>query len=643
MSLKRQLFLLMLVVFAALMTAVFSVQFNTTLNFLKQQQATQLNNAVTSVSMALSPYLEKDDMVSAQTVVRATFDNSVYQSVSLRNLKNGHVFTQTYTPTQKNNVPVWFTKLVQIHPIKRQTIITSGWLQLGKLTVISSPMNAYYQFWISTWQTLLFFGVLFLIALLVSLWWLSNAFKPLKEIQHYASQLANSKFDAEMPITPTLEFTSLIKAFHNMAQQLKQHFQQQADEAEKLRIRAYQDPVSNLANREYSLTQLHSWLQSQAQGGLILLKAAYICEQFQAGQYQIAEEQVKQLAKRLQGLPQTDTIIGRLNQAEFLLIVSDVDAQELKQLAHRILNVTDDLQGNPFDNINHQACLGLIMHNDAQSTNEALTKLDNAITECGNQPHDPVVFYQKAHNARALGKQEWKQLILEAIANKRFRFKKQNAIDVDNQVIHEELFSYIQNGQTTYTANQFLFMAEKLDIGAQLDMHIIENAINEIQQNAFSAPVAINITQSAIQNIGFLRWLNGKMKALPTLSNKLIFELPENAFIKEVDNTALLCEMITQNGFTFGIDRFGHNFSAMGYLNQFHPAYVKLDFAYTQNLHNEKQLDALNALVQFAHNLNIQTIASRVETLEQKATLAQWHLDGFQGYVVDTLEKEIQE
>ncbi len=642
MSLKRQLFILMFVVFAALMTAVFTIQFNTTVSFLKTQQSTQLNNAVTSVSMALSPYLEKDDMVSAQTVIRAIFDNSVYQSVSLKNLKNGHVFTQNYTHNTPSTVPTWFIDLINIQPIKQQTIVTSGWLQLAQLKVISSPMNMYAQLWQGTWHTLVYFGVLFLIALIVALVWLTNAFKPLKSIQHYAQKIANNQFDALLPRSNALEFDSVLNSLKNMAEQLKQHFTQQAEEAEKLRIRAYQDPLSGLANRSYTLTQLASWLTTPINGGLILLKACYIEEYYHQKDYNSGDEHVRLLSQHLQSLAETDTVIGRLNKAEFLLIVSDVNTEELKALAESILCSVNNTPNNPFATNKPQAYLGLVMDNDIKDVSDALTQLDNAVMTAKAQPVDPIVFYHKINNEKAIGKQEWKHLIQSAIANKNFHFKQQKAIDANQNVIHEEIFSYIQLGQTRYYANQFLFMVEKLDIGAQLDMHIIEKAIEGLQQKVFEAPIVINLTQSAIKNIGFIRWLNSKIKGLPELQDHLIFELPENSFIKEFDNTALLCDTITQQGFQFGIDHFGHNFSAIDYLTQFHPAYVKLDFAYTQNINNEVQRDALHSIIQIAHNLHIQTIASRVETLEQQKILAEQAIDGFQGYVVDALHTETQ-
>ncbi len=83
MTLYRQLLLWMLVVLFSLTGAVFAIQFNTTKSYLIEQQSTELNNVVSSVGFALSPYLEAKDLISAESVINATFDSGYYSQVKL--------------------------------------------------------------------------------------------------------------------------------------------------------------------------------------------------------------------------------------------------------------------------------------------------------------------------------------------------------------------------------------------------------------------------------------------------------------------------------------------------------------------------------------------------------------------------------
>ncbi|MCG3880685.1 EAL domain-containing protein, partial [Psychrobacter sp. Ps6] len=95
-----------------------------------------------------------------------------------------------------------------------------------------------------------------------------------------------------------------------------------------------------------------------------------------------------------------------------------------------------------------------------------------------------------------------------------------------------------------------------------------------------------------------------------------------------------------RNGFQFGIDKFGHNFGSTGYLSQFRPAYVKLDFTYTNQVDDEVKADALTSITRTAQNLGITVIASRVETEAQKDKLSEFMINGFQGYITDNFKQE---
>ncbi|GAL08814.1 membrane bound c-di-GMP receptor LapD [Photobacterium aphoticum] len=150
----------------------------------------------------------------------------------------------------------------------------------------------------------------------------------------------------------------------------------------------------------------------------------------------------------------------------------------------------------------------------------------------------------------------------------------------------------------------------------------------------------MNITQSSISDTGFIRWLGTKMKANPALRERILFELPEISFIKHSNDTDLLCEIIHQHAFAFGIDNFGHNFGSLHSLSTLRPAYVKLDFAYTNQIDDQAKADLLNSITRTTNNQGIILIASRVETHEQLDKLAALNVKGFQGFVVDAIHRE---
>ncbi|PSU70929.1 GGDEF domain-containing protein [Photobacterium phosphoreum] len=638
MTLYRQLLLWMLVVLFLLTSAVFAIQFNTTKSYLIEQQSTELNNVVSSVGFALSPYLKEKDFIAAESVINATFDSGYYSQVKLTLLDSEKEIIRHY-PHIIKNVPNWFTSLIHIEAITQTRTLTSGWLQLANLTVTSSPASAYVQLWKATTQLVLgFLACLLLTAIVLSLV-LNKVLKPLKQIQKSAQEMARNHFTASLPIPHTRELVDVVTAFNSMNIQLQQHFEQQAQEADTLRIRAYQDPVSSLANRSYLMTKLNSWLVNKPSGGIILLKSDAIEDNYQQGGYELGDPLVLKLADRLKELSADDITIARLNQSEFMLIAQNVPKDDLLDIGRTMLYMASELNSDPLGIAPLQAAVGIVMCSETLTITALLAHADNALNKARQQIKEPLALLEISEQKTipAIGKQQWNALVDEAIANNLIHFTFQKAIDANNTIIHKEMFAYIKKGQQRFNAGQFLSALEKLNDGAKFDRYIIETIFHKFTKKTKSVPVAINITQSSINDTGFIRWLNTKLLSCPQMRQHILFELPEICFIKNIDNTSLLCEIIRQNGFQFGIDNYGHNFSSTGYLNKLRPSYVKLDFAYTSQLDDQVKTDVLESITRSANNLSVLTIASRVETIEQKQKLTLLKVQGFQGYVTAQL------
>ena len=638
MTLYRQLLLWMLVVLFLLISAVFTIQFNTTKSYLIEQQSTELNNVVNSIGFALSPYLKEKDFISAESVINATFDSGYYSQVKLTLLDSNKEIIRQY-PQRIDNIPDWFQSLIHIEAMTQTTTLTSGWLQLANLTVISSPVSAYIQLWKATIQLVLgFITSLLLTAIVLSLV-LNKVLRPLKQIQKSAQEIAHNHFTDPLPTPHTRELSDLVIAFNSMNTQLQQHFEQQAQEADTLRIRAYQDPVSGLANRSYLMTKLKSWLLHKPTGGIILLKSDAIEDNYQQSGYEKGDKLVQKLTNHLKELSTDNVTIARLNQSEFMLIAPNASEDDLMDTARSMLYMTSELNSDPLGIAPLQAAVGIVMCSDTLTITALLAHADNAVNKARHEIKEPIALLEinEKKTTPAIGKQQWKILVDEAIANNLIHFTFQKAIDANNAVIHKEMFAYIKKGQQCFNAGQFLSAIEKLNEGTKFDCYIIDTLFNQLVGKTESVPIAINITQSSINDTGFIRWLNSKLQACSEMKQHVLFELPEICFIKNINNTSLLCEIIRNNGFKFGIDNYGHNFSSIGYLNKLRPSYVKLDFSYTSQLDNQVKTDVLESITRSADNLSILTIASRVETIEQKDKLAQLKIQGFQGYVTDQL------
>ncbi|MDN3612116.1 EAL domain-containing protein [Vibrio ostreicida] len=635
MTLYKQLVAGMIAVFLMLMISVFIIEFNTTRNNLVQQQRSEVNNTINTVGLALAPYLEKKDNVAVESVINALFDGSSYSIVRLIFLDSGEEIVRSY-PVKSSAVPEWFMTLNLFTKIHDRRVVTSGWMQLAEIEIISDTGDAYIQLWKAFERLLIAFGIIFFIGLLAIAFILKRSLRPLELIVEKMEQVARNQFGEPLPRPTTRDLIYVVDGINSMSAQVEEAFKDQAKEAQQLRERAYIDPVSGLGNRAYYMSQLNSWLGEGGFGGVAILEANFIRELYEEKGYEAGDGMVRELANHLKvSLTTSDTTLARISSGEFGFILPNVDENDLKVIAASIVTYVQDINADPTGMATSNFSLGVVYNESPKSPTEMLTMLDNALA---NAKSDPELFYGYAtanNSDNLMGKQQWRNLVEEAISNDWFQFRFQAANTSQGDTFHREVFSAIEKDGERFSANQYLFALEQLNASHLFDEYVINAMVKRLDHGEFTEPVAINISQSSIAQPSFIRWITQLLNKHKSVAAQLHFEIPETCFINTPHHTALFCHAVRNSGADFGVDNYGRNFQSLDYLNEFRPTYVKLDYLYTHHLDDEKQRFTLTSISRAAHNLGIKTIASRVETQTQLDFLSEHFIDVFQGFIVD--------
>lgn len=421
-----------------------------------------------------------------------------------------------------------------------------------------------------------------------------------------------------------------------MSAQVEKHFKAQAQEAQQLRERAYIDPVSQLGNRSYYMNQLSGWLADNGIGGVAMLQVQFIKDLYEDKGYEVGDSMVRDLATHLKAsLSAPNVTIARISTDEFALILPNMEEQEIRHTADNIINCVNDINPDPTGMAAADASLGVVFNEQTKSSRELLSLLDNSLAAAKADPELKYGFISSASKQVVMGKQQWKALVEEAIHHDWFAFRFQAANDSQGHTFHREVFSAIEKDGVRYSANQYLFALEQLQATHLFDQYVLETMANKIESGEISDNLAINISQSSIEQPSFIRWVTQFLSRHKSIADKLHFEIPENCFVNAPHYTALFCNALRTAGAEFGVDNYGRNFQSLDYINEFRPNYVKLDYLFTHHLDDEKQKFTLTSISRTAHDLDITTIASRVETQDQLDLLSEHFVDVFQGFIVD--------
>jgi diguanylate cyclase (GGDEF)-like protein len=508
-------------------------------------------------------------------------------------------------------------------------------MQLAEIEIISHPGGAYEQLWAALVNLATAFAGIFVIGVGAIAFILRRALKPLRQITIKMREIAQNKFGDPLEKPATRDLVAVVDGINAMSAQVEKSFRAQAQEAQQLRERAYMDPVSHLGNRSFFMGQLKQWLNESAKGGVALLQAQFIKEAYDEDGYEAGDNLVKELADHLKvttSLP--SVVIARINAEEFAFILPNVDQDELQLIAENIIHNVTNMKPDPTGMSPAEVFLGLVYNESRKSSSDILALVDNAVTKARSCPEENYGLITEQSDQVMLGKQQWRALVEEAINDNAVQFKFQPAKRADRATFHLEVFSAIEMRGERYSANQYLFALEQLHAGFLFDQYVVEQMIAKLESGEITHPLAINLTVSSVAEPSFIRWLTTTLGRHKAVASRLHFEIPELCFINHQHHAALLCHAIRTAGAEFGIDNYGRHFHSLEYINEFRPAYVKLDYLYTHQIEDEKQRYTLTSISRTAHDLGITTIASRVETQTQLDFLSQHYIDAFQGFIV---------
>jgi len=633
MTLYRQLLLVVLLIYGGLLAVVFSIEIGNTRAYLSEQQLSDVNNTSTSLGLSLSPYLEDGDMVAAESVINAMFDSGYYQQIRLQLFADDQLIDRRNSPTIAG-VPQWFTNLDLFQPSEQKQVLTSGWMQLGELTVVGHPGYAYLQLWSAMVDLAKLFLVGFLITVLVLIRALRYLLKPLQQIQQQAKQIEQRNFGQAIPLPRTQELRSVVGAINHMSDNIAQQFASQVQEVNSLRKQALQDPVSGLGNRRYFLNQSQSWLAESGVGGLALVSLDIIEAIHVHGGFNQRDEFIAAMGELFSSYTeqQKQLVIARLSNLEFAILAEGYDQQQLESLAEQVQQDIQARLGTWQQHMARPLVMGLVLRQKQENISELLTAADTALQAARDLREGFYCLVEAEHSQ--IPRSQWKQLLETSINQHSLAYKTQVVQFIHSpQQLHQELFTSIEVDAQRFAAGQFMPALEQFKLGAKFDQMVLEKAAKALLADP-QLKLAINLTLSALGELSFLNWLVELAQRYQPVAPRLALEIPETAFLRENQQLESSLDVLRELGYQIGIDQYGRNLNSLNYLSRVKPHYVKIDYGYTaQALAEDGDSHFLSAICRAARNLQIVTVAQRVENQQQVELLSVLPVDAYQGYI----------
>jgi EAL domain-containing protein (putative c-di-GMP-specific phosphodiesterase class I) len=187
--------------------------------------------------------------------------------------------------------------------------------------------------------------------------------------------------------------------------------------------------------------------------------------------------------------------------------------------------------------------------------------------------------------------------------------------------------------------SEFVPLAEQSGLIVPLGYWVISRALRDMQdlRERGIAPLhmAVNLSFRQFQDSQLLSTLSRLIAERGVEAQWLEFELTETAVMRRSDLVKQTMDALGRLGVRFSLDDFGTGFSSFVHLNSLPIALLKIDKSFVGGMEErEENRKLVHAMINLAHNLNLEVVAEGVETAEQLALLRLFGCDQAQGYLI---------
>ncbi|PVV18487.1 MAG: hypothetical protein B6D79_15880, partial [gamma proteobacterium symbiont of Ctena orbiculata] len=180
---------------------------------------------------------------------------------------------------------------------------------------------------------------------------------------------------------------------------------------------------------------------------------------------------------------------------------------------------------------------------------------------------------------------------------------------------YEALVRIAHEGQLIMPSHIFpLVEARSLD--QELDHHVIQKIITDLQEGVIPAGtgVSINISAPSIIDNELIKRLAGFKPYMDDY--KLLIEVTETALITQLQTARINLETLREMGFSIALDDFGSGYSSLRYLGAMPVDVVKFDITLTRLVDNKENNPILSYLAKMITESGHLLVAEGIETAQ---------------------------
>lgn len=643
MTLQRRLIITISLLLVFLLAANMVVMIYNARQNIHQQLQVHAQDTATSLGFSISQAALAKDTVQVSSMIDVIFDRGYYRSIVYSDLEGNDIIRREQ-PILLEEVPPWFTRWLSLPEPSGDATVSSGWFQLGQLTVTSHPGFAYRDLWRSFKDQLWLY--LFTIVLCYGLLGLGlkMILRPLKEVEEQAEAICRREFKVQESLPTIPELRSVVLAMNRMVEKVRVMFGHQVELNDRLHQQLRTDEVTGLSNRHDFDDRLLAYTRSErtANNGLLMLMQVGDLQQINRnGGRQDGDNYLLAVSNCLnQHLHfYHDAICSRHSGADFALFVPAINELEGKELMEQLYS---GLQAIEWSGEKIQPIyLGAVyVANLNEQVNEKKVNLlaaaDTALNEARNERQGGCYWQLLSRLSEQVifNSGQWLDLISIALEQQAFTFRYQpvwHLVHGQKQLVFNEVLTHLTLDGNDYAASVFMPVAMRLQLMPLFDTKMLETLLGRPLE--LPDKICINISTAALESKSFIAELEARLKSQSALAPRLVFELAANSLSVAEQSVREFALMIKRYGAHLSLHHFGRGTAEFAFMQSLPLDYLKIDRCFIQNIMEDKDSQFfVKSLVTIAKSCDVTVFAEGVETEAQWQKLIALGVQGGQGY-----------
>ncbi|GGF71809.1 EAL domain-containing protein [Alteromonas lipolytica] len=412
-------------------------------------------------------------------------------------------------------------------------------------------------------------------------------------------------------------------------------------EKELLKL-ANSDPLTELPNRSFFQASHNNLVRRGTPHALLCLDMDNFKKINDSLGHQTGDILIKQIAKRIQRMTDTNSTCYRLGGDEFSILMEDFpDIHTITHFAQSVLNTL----ARPFI-INKQefvlgASIGIALFpEDGSTPQELLKNADTAMYFAKNNGGNSYQFFSGEMNQNAVRQLQIENLIRQGIKDNLFTVFYQPKVDITTGklVSMEALVRFEHPNKGIVSPGQFIPLAEQtgqiIEIGEQVLRKACEDTKRWVSEGLFSGRVAVNISAKQFELPDLDDRIESILRQVGLSPLHLECEITEGTLMENPEEALRMMQRLRDRGIHLALDDFGTGYSSLAYLKKFPLNTLKIDKAFIDDIAKsnvDRHMAA--AIINIAHNLGLKVVAEGVEYEEQLNILRRYDCEMLQGYL----------